>query len=134
MKVLVLENDDEISEYLQRYLDKNFKKILYVYRASNRLSEEIAECFEKCELLVFQPTLIDSSQYNLMMMLMYDCLKKGKLGIKEVQIFTHNDSIHGELSEVWESKSKYIKEVLGVVKIFTIDTVGLHKEELKLNF
>lgn len=132
-KVLVLENDFEISERLSDYLKDQGLKPKLLVAVPNRTSEEIAEEFGKAEVLIIEPNLISFSQYNLMLMLMYDLMTKEKLAIKEVRIFTGNEDIEEDLKELWESKTKYLAQVLEKVKIFSVDKAREYeKVELKL--
>lgn len=132
-KYLILENDSEIDERFQEYLDSEGiqKECVILGMTSQRSSEEVAEYFSKVEVVLFQPNLINFGQYNLMLMLMYDLIQKNKLSVKTVKIFTHKD-IESELKELWEGKDKYLKEVLKHVKIFSIDPSEYTEQKLML--
>ena len=137
IKSLVLENDFEISEYLTKYLKTEGLEPVMLTALEHRVSEEISEEFAKAEVLIVEPTIIKFGQYNLMLMLMYDLLTKGKLAIKEVRIFANDYgpgyfSVEHELKELWESKTKYLSIVLEKVKIFAVDKGDYTKTELKL--
>lgn len=130
-KYLILENDSVLGDYLQDYIAEHKLDPHILYMVNIRDTDEIAEHFMSSEVLLFQPTLITWGQYNTMLMLMYDLITKGKLGIKEIQIFTHNDDIADDLKELWDDKRKYLDIVIQHVKIFHVDTMR-NKEEIKL--
>lgn len=118
---VVLENDDHLSDRLTKYLAE--KKNTLLYMADQRDTEEILENFEKGDTLLFQPTLITWSQYNLLVMVMYSLIQENRLSIKEIEIFTHREeSVAEELTSLWEGKRKYLDLVLQHVKVFTIDS------------
>ena len=132
MKTVILENDSELSDRLLTYLYEN--KILYEFigMADRRQSEEIAELFSEHEILIVEPTMLTFSQYNLMLMLMYDLLTKNKLKIKEVQFFDDVEDITDGLRELWEDKRMYLDQVLKHVELFAIDKMSHEKIKLEI--
>lgn len=135
MKYLILENESEISERLKGYLEaqrhKQKVEAVILGMADHRASEEIAEQFTKCQVLLFEPTILTFSQYNLMMMLMYDLMKKGTLTIKEIQIFDE-PKVEEDLKELWEGKRMYLNLILEKVTIYSVGKLSYEKTKLEI--
>ena len=119
--ILVLENDEDIERDLERYLDSLSEEKDIVTNADNVENAVMMEKFTTCSTLIVKPTLVEYSQYNLMLMLMYDLLTKGKLGIKEI-VFFHplEDELTKELQEIWDEKRKYLDIVLQHVAVYQV--------------
>lgn len=132
---LILENDSELSDRFQSYIEQDSfsdnASVKMLGMANQRDTDEIAEEFVQADILLFEPTMITFSQYNMMLMLMYDLITKDTLTINEVQIFTHKDMVK-EFTELWEDKRKYLDEVLKYVTLYTINPVGFEKLEIKI--
>lgn len=129
---LVLENDFKLSEELSDYLqDLENVSTTILCMMHNRTSEEVMEAFTNNEIVLFQPTMIEYGQYNLMLMLMWNLIQAKKLGIKEVHIFTRRPELKEELRELWEERRKYLDEVLKHVTIYQIDSFT--DEKIKIN-
>lgn len=128
MKYLVLENDYTLFDRFEEYLSD--KDATVIFGVDSRDSEEIVSAFETHHVLAFSPTLITFSQYNLLAMIMYDCLQREKLCIDEIHIFAHRETIEEELKKLWEGKRKYLDKVLEKVKLFVIDTYDFEKTEI----
>ncbi len=132
MKVLVLENDSSIPDKLANYLVANKLEADVIYMADQTDTLEIMEKFGQFELLIFQPNMVTVSQYDMMLMLMYDLLTRDKLAIKRVELMYPSDRIVGDLKSVWEHKRKYLDKVLEVVEIYRIDSYTKEKTRIEL--
>lgn len=132
MKYLVVENDYKLSDYLENYLLEIQAKPQILHSVLHRTNEEIIEAFIKSDILIFEPTLITFSQYNLMLMLLYKLITEKKLGIKQIRIFSHNDNLARELKELWSKQTKYLKVVLEKVSVFQVQPASFTTEKLKL--
>lgn len=130
-RVIVLENDQELSDRFKKYLsDKDYKEM---FMADQQESDNISEQFVEFEILAFEPTQIVFSQYNLMLMILYDLLQKGTLKIRQIHIFTSKEErVEKELKEIWKDRRTYLEEVLKVVKVYTIDNFDFSKHEISL--
>lgn len=130
--ILVLENDNVLPEEFQKYLDSIPQMKTCICNLHNVELDDIMRGFETSDSLYICPTLIDEGQYNLMLMLMYNLIKKGELKIKEVVIFNPNEDIDRTLSAVWENKRKYLDIVIEHIKIYQVKN-NLHPEKVLLN-
>lgn len=128
---LVLENDHALFSYFQKYIDHNGLDPEIVYGADQRDTDEIAAKFAEHDVLLINPNLVSFSQYNLMMMLMYDCITKNSLRIKEIRIFSNVDRSE-ELRDMWAGKRKYLDIVLKSVKIYQVDASDYTKTQVEL--
>lgn len=72
---IVLENDDKLPEELAAYIKEEKLPTEQVCRADRADTDVILDYFAKARILLFQPTLITYSQYNLMMMALYKKLR-----------------------------------------------------------
>lgn len=125
MKYLVLENDDVLSKYFLKYLDKitKKKKTIIFRRADEVDTEMIMNHFKIHQILIVQPTIITFSQYNLMVMALYKLIKTGELkdGIKEIHLYHSDEELDETLRYLWDGKRMYLDEVLKHVKIFRVE-------------
>lgn len=120
MDYIILENEDYLSDSFLSYINKNNINHKIIFEASQEQSGEVIESFKKHQILLFQPTQLTFSQYNLMMMIIYQLLKKNENSIKEIHIFTSNEGIDSDLRDLWEGKRMYLDEVIKHVKIFRV--------------
>lgn len=132
MKYLIVENDHKIDSYFQSYIDKNNIEATMIFGLEHRSTDEMAEYFTQHEILMFEPTLVTFSQYNGLMMLMYDLLTKNCLAIKEIHIFHHDERIERELRALWHDRRKWLDKVLPHVKIYRIDDIEETKTIINL--
>lgn len=126
---VVLENDDHLSDAFAGYLDENPAEREIIFEAGREYTGRIIDAFAKCDVLEIQPTMLTFSQYNLMVMAMYQLITEDRLSIKEIHIF-YNRSIEDDLRELWGDKRKYLDQVLERVKVFS---VARHSEPVELH-
>jgi hypothetical protein len=131
MKCLILENDDSLSKDLNRYIDEHVPDKKIIFEASGHDSKDLLDSFKEHQILLFQPTLITFSQYNLMMMMIYKLLKTNENGIKEIHIFHYDENIGNSLKELWDGKRMYLDEVIKHIKIFRVSNLS-EKQELHI--
>lgn len=123
-QILLIENDNKLSDALLTYISENNDDTKcvrnVVYNVNTVSSDILILYFKKCQILEFQPTLITFSQYNLLLMCMYKLIKENSLDIKEIHIFSRNEQISDELTDLWRDKRMYLDEVLKYVKIYRV--------------
>lgn len=120
MKVVTIENDPKLENTSERYLS-NFPGYTPILDAHNVDTDRVLDAFKTHDVLVFKPTQITYSQYNLMVMAMYKLMKAGELGIKEIRIIAYDaERIEEELRDLWGEKRMYLDQVLEVVKIYQV--------------
>ncbi len=132
-KYLVLENDDKLPSDVDIMITNisDPHERLIICNASIQDSDLFLSAFSECERLLFKPTQITYSQYNLMLMIMYKLWSAGTLGIKEVHIYSkdHNEA-ERQLSLLWSDKRKFLDCVLQQVEIFTVNPQNKTKVNL----
>ena len=132
MQYLIVENDCQFERHFQRYLSENNIQGTVIFGLEHRTYEEMSELFTQHEILLFEPTLITFSQYNGLMMLMYDLITKNTLKIKEIQLYHHDERIERELRALWHEKRKFLDRVLPHVSIYRIDDIENQKIKIEL--
>lgn len=131
--IVLLENEDHLSDRMKRYIADKSKTTTVLYMAYQRDSEQFLEEFSKKEILLFEPTEITWSQYNLLALIMYSLIQENRLSIKEIRILTNRESVEEELRELWEGRTrKYIDVVLQHVKVYEIDSFDYNKKEIHI--
>lgn len=120
MRVLVLENDTELDYKALQYL-KNFDNYNLITEADQVDTGDILEAFKTHDILVFKPTLITYSQYNLMVMAMYKLIESDSLAIKEIHIIYYDkEKLEQELRDLWDNKRIYLNQVLTKIKLYRV--------------
>ena len=124
MDYLILENEQDLMPLMAEYLDsKSLQgKFEILYNAAIENIDVILDAFSTNNVLIIQPTMVTYSQYNLMLMCMYDLLTKDKLGIKEIHIIHQHQGIEDDLREIWQGKRFYLDIILKHIKVFMIST------------
>lgn len=132
LKYLVVENDSTFDSYFQKYIKKQNIQPYILFGLEMREPDEIAELFSMYDILLFQPTMVTFHQYNGLMMIMYDLLTKGKLKIKEIQLYHHDERIENELRALWYNKRKFLDLMLPHLEIYRIDDIEDLKIKIKI--
>lgn len=127
-KILIVENDSVLDDYFQEYLKQQNIQPKIIYGLEHRTSDELSEYFTQHDILMFQPTMVTFEQYNGLMMLMYDLLTKGKLKIKEIHLYHHDERIERELRALWYGRREFLDLMLPHLEIYRIDDI----ENLKI--